>query len=246
MILLYHHVAPPERVPPDGADGWGFNHSPEAFERQLVELRRRHYRFASLAELVNDLSGGHPVSDDSVAVTFDDGWMDNYEYAFPVLRRLGITATFFVISRHLRPAAGDPKRMGPAELRHLVREGFTIGAHSRTHPDLTRIAPEAAREEIAGCKADIEQTLGAAVDFFAYPGGAFNRGIVQLAREAGYKAACSILGPKTNDPSSLFWLFRDLLSPGLNTLGDYYRLSRIARKVLSFQVERKLREKLKS
>jgi hypothetical protein len=85
-----------------------------------------------------------------------------------------------------------------------------------------------------------------AVEFFAYPGGAFNRNVARLIREAGYKGACCILGPKQNDASSLFWLFRDLLSPGLNTLGDYYRLSPTARKLLAFRVNRRLRQKLKS
>jgi peptidoglycan/xylan/chitin deacetylase (PgdA/CDA1 family) len=246
LILLYHHVVPPERVPAAGADGWHFNHSPEAFERQLLALRRRGYRFLSLAEVVGGLSRGEQEQDDSVVVTFDDGWMDNYEFAFPVLKRLGITATFFVLSDHLRQGTHDPKRIGLAELRHLVQEGFTIGTHTRTHPDLARITPAAAREEIAGCKADVEQALGVPVEFFAYPGGAFNQAVAELTREAGYKAACSILGPRANDASSLFWLFRDLLSPGLNTLGDYYRLSPIARKLLAFRVNRRLRQKLKT
>jgi peptidoglycan/xylan/chitin deacetylase (PgdA/CDA1 family) len=245
LILLYHHVAPLDSIPAGGSDGWRFTHSPAAFERQLLELRRRHYRFISLAELVNELNHGKQERQDSVVVTFDDGWMDNYEFAFPVLQKLGITATFFVISEHVRQGASDAKRMGLAELKHLVQEGFTIGTHTRTHPDLTRIAPEAAREEIAGCKADVEQATGVPVEFFAYPGGAFNRNVAQLTREAGYKAACCILGPKRNDASSLFWLHRDFLSPGLNTLGDYYRLSPIARKLLAFRVNRRLKEKLK-
>lgn len=245
LILLYHHVAPPEQVPAEGVDGWRFNHSPETFERQLLELRRRSYRFVSLAELVGKLSRGEQERHDSVVVTFDDGWMDNYEFAFPVLKRLGITATFFVLSDHLRQGTRDANRMGLAELQHLIQEGFTIGTHTRTHPDLTRITPEAAREEIAGCKSEVEQALGVPVEFFAYPGGAFNRRVAQLTREAGYKAACSILGPKANEASSLFWLFRDLLSPGLNTLGDHYRLSRVARKLLAFRVNRRLREKLR-
>jgi peptidoglycan/xylan/chitin deacetylase (PgdA/CDA1 family) len=211
-----------------------------------VELRRRRYHFVSLAELVSELSRRELEPHDCVVVTFDDGWMDNYEFAFPVLKKLGITATFFVTSDHLRGNAPDPKRMGRDQLNHLIKEGFTVGTHTRTHLDLTRIPEAAARQEIAGCKADVEQALGVAVEFFAYPGGAFNRNVAQLTREAGYKAACCILGPKQNDASSFFWLHRDVLTPGLNTLGDYYRLSPIARKLLAFRVTRRLREKLKT
>jgi len=232
-------------VPSGGADGWQFTHSLEAFEFQLRELRRRGYSFVPLGQLVGEIRSTGKEPDSSVAITLDDGWADNYTCAFPVLKKLGIPATFFVISEHLRRRATDPKRMGLEQLKHLVQEGLSIGTHTRTHPDLTRIGSEAAREEIAGCKADVEQALGVPVDFFAYPGGAFNRRVAELVQEAGYKAACSILGPGTNDAGSLFWLFRDVLSPGLNTLGDYYRLSPIARKLLAFRVKRKLREKLK-
>lgn len=233
-------------MPTGGPDDWHFNHSPEAFERQLLELRRRGYRFISLADLVADLSSGKPEPHLSVVVTFDDGWMDNHECAFPVLKRLGVPATFFVTSDHLRKRVSAPGRMGRGELQQLVKEGFTIGTHTRSHPNLTRISTDTAREEIAGCKADVEQALGIGVEFFAYPGGAFNRNVARLVREAGYKAACSILGPNANDSGSLFWLYRDLLSPGLNTLGDCYRLSRLARKLLSFRVNRRLRQKLES
>ena len=250
MILLYHHVAPADRVPAAGErvrdEGWRFTHSPAAFAGQLAELRRRHYEFISLGQLLEEIHARGRERPDSVVVTFDDGWRDNYEFALPVLRRLGIAATFFVTTAHLQPEGHDPNRMGLAELKHLVQAGFGIGAHSRSHPDLARISPEAAREEIAGSKADLESALGIAVDFFAYPGGAFNATVARLTREAGYRAACSVLGPRTNDRRSLFWLYRDLLTPGMNTLGDRYRLSRFARRLFAFRVKRRLNEKLKA
>ncbi|HQI50235.1 MAG TPA: polysaccharide deacetylase family protein [bacterium] len=250
MILLYHHVAPADRIPAAADrvrdEGWQFTHSPAAFEWQLKELRRRHYEFISLGQLLDEIRARNRERPGSVVVTFDDGWRDNYEFALPVLKGLGITATFFVTTAHLRPGGQDPKRMGLPELRHLVQAGFTIGAHSRSHPDLARISPEAAREEIAGSKADLESALGIAVDFFAYPGGAFNATVARLTQEAGYRAACSVLGPRTNDRRSLFWLFRDLLTPGMNTLGDRYRLSRFARRLFAFRVNRRLMKKLMS
>ena len=247
MILLYHHVAPLDTSPADGLDGRRFTHlGPEAFEHHLVELQKRGYHFISLAELAAKLRRGERERQDCVVVTFDDGWMDNYVFAFPVLKKLGITATFFVTSDHLRANAHDPERMSREQLKHLINDGFTIGTHTRTHPDLTRISEASAREEIAGSKADVEQALGIAVDFFAYPGGAFNERVARWTQEAGYQAACSVLGPRTNDASSLFWLHRDVLTPGMNTLGDYYRLSPIARKLLAFRVNRRLKEKLKN
>jgi peptidoglycan/xylan/chitin deacetylase (PgdA/CDA1 family) len=188
---------------------------------------------------VDEIQATGKEKPDSIAITFDDGWIDNYTCAAPLLRKLAIPATFFVVA-----ACADSGRMNSDHWRELSAQGFTIGSHTRTHPDLTRVSDDAAREEIAGSKADIERALGMTVDFLAYPGGAFNTRVAALAREAGYRAACSVLGPRDNNSSSLYWLYRDLLSPRLDTLGDYYRLSKIARKAFAFRVNRRLKRRL--
>jgi len=129
-------------------------------------------------------------------------------------------------------------------VRELLRSGMSIGGHSRSHRDLTRLRSSEAKAEIAGCKHDLEELLGIRIRFFAYPGGAFNREVAQLVRQAGYDAACSILGPDRNDTSSLFWLYRDVLSEYMDTWRDRYRLSLSARRLLAFRVRRKLRRRL--
>ena len=103
---------------------------------------------------------------------------------------------------------------------------------------------ELARTEIAGSKDDIEQALGTNVRFFAYPGGVFNRAVSRVVQEAGFEAACSVLGPALNDRSTLHWLYRDLLTESLTSLGDRYRLNAIARRILSFRVRRRLSQAL--
>jgi peptidoglycan/xylan/chitin deacetylase (PgdA/CDA1 family) len=245
LILLYHHIAPEEDIPRVAVrlkdEGWKFNYSPSVLDFQLRELLRRGYRFVSLGQLVDEIRATGKEQSDAVAITFDDGWIDNYRFAFPLLQRLRIPATFFVTTIGW---GLDPARMNCAQLRELAEQGMTIGSHTRTHPDLTRIPETAAREEIAGSKADIERVLGVAVEFLAYPGGAFNTTVADLAREAGYRAACSVLGPKCNDSTSLFWLYRDVLSPGLKTLGDRYRFSKHARKLFAFRVNRRLKDRL--
>ncbi|MBI3852527.1 MAG: polysaccharide deacetylase family protein [Verrucomicrobia bacterium] len=239
---MYHHVAPVEAVPPgwEANEGWRFMHTPEGFSRQLLELRRRGYRFISLAELVDDIHKRGAEDPKTVAVTFDDGWLDNFIFGLPVLKELSVSATFFVTSGHLHRGKDDAEKMNTAQLQEMLRAGMTIGGHTRTHPDLTKLLPEQARDEIVGCKEDLEGALGVPVQFFAYPGGAFNRSVARLTQEAGYVAACSVLGPARNDQSSLFWLYRDLLSESMNTHHDRYRLSPIARRLLSFRVRRRL------
>jgi peptidoglycan/xylan/chitin deacetylase (PgdA/CDA1 family) len=242
MILLYHHVAPREAVPPkwNPNEGWNWRHSPEGFERQVLELKKRGYRFQPLSEIADGIRERGTEEPKSAAVTFDDGWLDNYQFAFPILRKLAVPATFFVTTGRRQDGIEAAKRMSAAELNELLRSGMSIGGHSRSHPDLTTLPEPAAVEEIHGCRQDLEQALGVSVSLFAYPGGAFNRRVARLTQEAGYTAACSVLGPDRNDRRSLFWLYRDLLSESMHTLGDRYRLSRWVRSALAFRVRRKL------
>jgi peptidoglycan/xylan/chitin deacetylase (PgdA/CDA1 family) len=246
MILMYHHVAPPEAVPKDHVplQGWAFTHSPEGFERQLFELRRRGYRFVSLPGLVRDIQEHGSEPPRTATVTFDDGWVDNFTYALPILKRLSIPATFFCTTSHVQKGVEDSTKMTVAQLKELLAAGMAIGGHSRTHAVLTEVPPEQAREEIAGCKNDLERALGIEVPFFAYPGGAFNRDVARFTQQAGYTAACSTLGPAHNSRSSIFWLYRDLLTESMSTWGDRYRLCPAARRLLEFRVARRLKQRL--
>lgn len=246
MILMYHHIAPSENMPDVRVplEGWNFNHSPEAFECQLATLKKRGYRYVSLDEMVEEIQKHGSDSAKTVAVTFDDGWVDNFTHALPILKALSVPATFFCTTDHIHRGVADARKMNMCQLREMVAAGMTIGGHTRTHPDLTLMVKEQAREEIAGCKNDLEQALGIEARFFAYPGGAFNRDVARLAQEVGYVAACSVLGPAHNYRSSLFWLYRDVLSEPMNTWGDRYRLCPAARRLLAFRVRRRLKRQL--
>ena len=243
---MYHHIAPNDSVPrdPSPGEGWNYSHSPAGFENQLHELRRRGFRFVSLASMVRKIQETGREAPGSIAITLDDGWIDNYRYAFPVLRGLGVPATFFVTTAYLHNGVNDPKRMSLAQLREIQAAGMAVGGHSRSHPNLTKLRLTEAAKEVAGCKEDLEQALGSRVEVFAYPGGVFNRAVAAVVQDAGYIAACSILGLGINRPASVYWLYRDLLSKGMATLGDWCRLNSWARYVLHFRTERRLRDQL--
>jgi len=237
MILMYHHVAPPESVPFEHRN---INHTPAGFERQLRELLRRGYRFESLSDCLRNIGKTGAETPRTVQLTFDDGWVDHYQFALPILRKLGLTATFFVTTEHVHRGIDDPAKMSARQMLELLDAGMTIGGHSRSHPTLTALSLVDARAEIAGCRDDLQKALGIEADFFAYPGGAFNPSVAQLVVEAGYRAACSVIGPARNDASTTYWLYRDVLTEEMNAPRDRYRLSPLARRLLEFRVKKRL------
>lgn len=232
MILIYHHVAPPEAVPKDWApiEGWDYLLSPGQLEGQLRKLLERGYRFVPLPELVNEIKRRGAEPPRTAAITFDDCWRDAFTQAFPVLQRLCLPATFFVTTAHLMREVEDPKRMNLAQLRELLGAGMTLGGHSRTHPNLATLGDAQALDEIAGCKQDLESLTGAPIDFFSYPFGAHIAATHRLVQQAGFVGACSAGGGAANTRWSLYWLYRDALTPGLDTPADLQALSPVQRK----------------
>jgi peptidoglycan/xylan/chitin deacetylase (PgdA/CDA1 family) len=214
MILMYHHVCPEEMVPQGGGrsalEGWQFRVTPGDFERQLLCLQRKGFHFVSLASYVNELRAGGRVGARTAAVTFDDGWMDNHDFAYPVLRRLGIPATFFIVSGEM---AGVPwsLRMNPEMLRELANGGMEIGGHSRTHPNLAKLPEVELEREIRGCRDDLSALAGVPIRFFAFPGGRYDQRVIDTCVRAGYEAACSVEPWGINDRSRLFCMYRDVL-----------------------------------
>ncbi len=222
MILCYHHIAPAEQAAANRglAEGWELTHTPEQLERHLAELSQRGFRFVTLPDLVLMIArrGWEPWN--KVAITFDDGWADNYTYALPILRKVRAPATFFITTEHIHQQVTDRERMNVDHLKEVLRCGMTIGSHSRTHPNLLEIRESQARNEIAGSKTDLEQALGTRVDLFAYPHGAHHSVQVDLVRAAGYSAAVVAGRGAQNSRLGMFWLFRYGLSAGMDSPED--------------------------
>jgi len=245
MILMYHHVCPSEAIPVEQTDleGWRYAITPAAFEKQLLLFRSKRLQFVSLSDYLLAMSLGNPAFSRMVTVTFDDGWRDNFIYAVPVLQRQGIPATFFVVSGEMRGVAPD-RRMTCEQLRSLQTAGMTIGAHTRTHPNLTTLNTNELVSEIHGCKADLEAVLGNSVDFLAYPGGRFNKDVVAACQEAGFLAACSVINWGQNSEASRFWLYREVFSDHMDRLSNLVRLNPVARRILARRAGSRVRHML--
>ena len=172
---------------------------PRLFERGLLVLRARGWRTVTLREAARCLREGDPIPEQSFVITIDDGSQSVRDHAWPALRRLGMTATVFLTAgRHRPPRNGDerlPDLDGRAmlrwsEIRAMMVEGIEFGAHTLTHPDLTRIGLAEAREEIVSSKAVLQQALGAEVHSFCYPYGRHNRQLRDIARDH-FECACT-------------------------------------------------------
>lgn len=183
-ILVYHIVRP--SYPSDSKAVKELAVTPELFDAQLSYLGQRGYTVVRYSDLEAHVAAGTPLPPKPIIISFDDGWRDQYEYAFPILKKHNYPATFFVFTNKI-----DKKDfLTWDELREMLDSGMTIAAHTRSHPYLTHIRDEAALwDEIYGSKITLERHLGVPVHEFAYPFGQFNATTTELVKRAGFKSA---------------------------------------------------------
>ncbi len=170
--------------------------SPQSFRRQIEFIVRKNIKVISLEQLV-DMSVGR-----TVAITFDDGFLNNYFHAFPVLKEYGMPSTIFIITDRI----GGDNYVTWDQIREMAKNGVNIGSHTKSHRPLIELSEAEAREEIIGSKRTLEDALGMRIKAFSYPLGAFNDEIIDIVKRAGYSSACATNPPakyKGTDPFSL-------------------------------------------
>lgn len=168
--------------------------SPSQFREQMGFLAQAGYRTVSLAEFFDD-----PGDEKSIVITFDDGYRDNLENAFPLLNEFGFRATVFCVGSKI----GEEGYLTRQDLRQMHEAGWEIGSHTLSHPDLRSLDPELKWQEIAGSKSFLEAFLDLQVDFFCYPFGFYDEESVAFVQKAGYRGACTNrpgANPDATDP----------------------------------------------
>ena len=196
VILTYHRIGEPDRM----------TRSADAFQADLAYLRER-FVCVTLSELVARMDGDEPWARPLAAITFDDGYRDNYTRAVPLLRAAGVPATFFVSTGFVGADLdfphdlGDGECAGPAprfakltweDLREMQADGFEIGSHTVGHVDLGACDALRVRTELVESLACLNEQLGSRPRALAYPWGR-RRNLPanpsQAVRDAGYYAA---------------------------------------------------------
>jgi peptidoglycan/xylan/chitin deacetylase (PgdA/CDA1 family) len=177
-------------------------------------IRRHGFQVISFDDLMAGIKEGQQFARNTVVLQFDDGYEDNFKYAFPILKKYGFPAMVFLISDKV----GDPDFLTWDQIKEMERYNFLAGAHTRHHVYLPEVSLAKAQDEIAGSKQIIEDHLGHRIDYMAYPTGGFTEDIKRLVKEAGYKAAVTTNRGKHKFNEDLYELKRIHMN---NTDGQY-------------------------
>jgi peptidoglycan/xylan/chitin deacetylase (PgdA/CDA1 family) len=207
-ILMYHRV---DVDRPADAVGRQLTVSPEEFAEQLSYLKSSGITAISMAELEHRLAAGEPL-DHVVAITFDDGYADQFTYALPILRRFGAEATFYIVTE----TVDTPRHLTWAQLKIMRAIGQDIAAHGLQHEDLSLMTPAGQARQIEGSISALQTRLHARIDSYGYPSGRFNRETLALMREAGVDLAVTTDPAFVIPPENRFELPRLRVQGGWN------------------------------
>lgn len=197
-ILMYHKVG----TPPEGSRLKKLWVSQDEFRRQMGYLKRHNYTPVTLRRVAESINGGPPLPARAVVLTFDDGYRNNIENAFPILNEFGFSATLYIV---VNAVGRDNFWHDPAtetrlpmlswdDVLALAKAGWDIGSHTLNHPRLTRLPLSEVEKELVDSRRILGEKIGVAPVSFAHPygDGADNGDIRRLIQKAGYQTACSV------------------------------------------------------
>lgn len=210
VILMYHMISKPR-----SQSEQKYACPPQLFAKHMSTLSSKGFSLVGLDTILNYCEGKVTLPSRSLAVTFDDGFRDNYENAFPILKKYRVPATIFLVTNTVGKTntwmqINDlPSRemLTWQQIHEMSLAGIQFGAHTHTHPRLTELSKESAIKEIEEAKKIIEERTGQPVDFFAYPYGLYNSKTKELVEQTGYSLGCSTLSGFNNQNSDPY-IFR--------------------------------------
>lgn len=201
--------------------------SAKKFDAQMDYLKTKGYEVVTF----KDIAGG-VVKDGrkKVIITFDDGYRNNYTEAFPILKKYGFRAVFYVVSSTIGkknlwhdPDAERPLEMMSVEdIKDMASAGMEIGGHTVSHKNLDRIDITEAEREISENKNKLEELTGEKIMSFSYPYGGFNNKVKQIVEKAGYSYAVIIRQGKNPFPFADNFSLKRLLVRGEESFFDFY------------------------
>lgn len=191
-ILMYHYIS----VPPEDADEYRVDLSvtPENFRAQMEYLVANGFTAIDLYDLSLAIVNKRELPEKPVIITLDDGYLDNYENAFPILQELGMTATFFIPTEFVD--LENPDYMSWAMIEEMASAGMRFEPHSKNHPDLRERDRDFLIWQILGPRETLEAHIGYTPRYYAYPGGRYDDAVIELVAEMDYWGAVVTAGGK--------------------------------------------------
>lgn len=178
-ILMYHHVG---STRPEVAST---NVSTRAFERQMEYLKVHRYNVLPLSTFLGKVKSGKKLPPRTIAITFDDGGLDNFKNAFPLLKKMRFPATIFMITDNLN----KKDWLSDEDIKILNSSGIEIGSHTVNHAFLPNLSEKEVQFEIIESKKTLERLLNHPITLFSYPAGGVTKKVREAVIRAGYEAA---------------------------------------------------------
>ena len=189
------------------------------FDEQMAYLSNNGYTTITPDELYEGIEGNQSLPEKPVLITFDDGYIDNYNNALPILKKYGMKATVFIVPGF---TGNNPNYMNWNQLREMEQNGITIQSHTLNHRALEELPDDEIRAELLNSKMLLEENLGHAVDYFAYPTGTYNLHIANISKDVGYKAAYTIKYGNVDKGSNIYALERVPIFQTENTMKSFF------------------------
>lgn len=176
-MLYYHSVNPSEANE--------IIISPEKLKNQLMLIKNLGYNTITIDELNDYLTSNKNIPEKSIVISFDDGYMDNYTYAFPILKELNMKATIFLITSGI----DDGYYLSSDQIKEMASYGIDFESHTVSHKKLDTLTYEEQLSELKNSKITLENLLNKKINTIAYPFGAYNEDTIKAAKEANYTLA---------------------------------------------------------
>lgn len=200
-ILMYHSIS-------DEDPNNNLLVPPAMFEEQMAWLEENNFTAMSMDEVLEAMETGK-VPKRPIAITFDDGYSDNYISAFPSLKNHGLKATFFVIT----DGVDDGYYMSSDMLKEMQEAGMSIENHTANHLELDKLSREDAYDSIKRGQDFLRNVIGSDGNYLCYPVGKYSNETIEIAKELGIKAATTTQGGISSISDGVYQLKRVRISP---------------------------------
>lgn len=210
-ILIYHSVRP--YYPSITNLVKEYTVPPDIFEEQLKYMKDNGFTAVTPDDVVNYFNAGKSLPPKPFMVTLDDGWGNQFRYAFPILQKYKVPAVFYIYKN----AVGHKVFVSWDQVKQLLKANMIIGGHTGSHPELPKITDIAVLDkEIIDSKKYIETKIGQSIDAFAYPFGEYNQQDIVVVKQAGYTSARTVAGCVYQSPDKLFTLCGAIITGDFN------------------------------